>query len=125
MWIFARTPQTSGFISVVGLSPDGKDILKCKHIHNLAKELALSVSPKPDDSVSEYCGFRSDQAEEEAERPLVVFGKAYDVAAIGLGVAPTAPEGDVMLKWGSSFAAPYTYCISRPNLFGGKQLWLL
>jgi hypothetical protein len=27
----------------------------------------------------------------------------------------------VLMKW----TRPYTYCISRRNFFGGKQLWVL
>jgi hypothetical protein len=104
----ARRSPTNGFISVVGLSPDGKDVLQCGNLRTLVRRIAPE-EPKADDYLTKYCGFATPTGSEdpEMERPLVVYGPAYDVGAIGVGWGPIGRDGAPALMWGSSFAAPY------------------
>jgi hypothetical protein len=112
-WL-ARQSTTAGFLSVVGLSPRADDILRCKHIQNLVARLSqrgTDVSNTFTNQAIDEAGtcpvVRNDAATEEEDEPLVRYGPAFDVGAIGLAVGPTEVANKWAVMWGSSFAAPY------------------
>ena len=108
----SRSPTTAGFISVVGLGPSGKDVLKCKDLRSLAHELAPSLASQPM-AGGEPAYFAADcpmldaDGNQRDDNPIVLYGPAYDVEAIGMGGTSDGSSGNAFLTWGSSYAAPY------------------
>jgi hypothetical protein len=101
----ARDPVTAGFISVVALGPAGDDVLRCRDIRSLLNTVLRNnaLLGKP---ISDWCPAANSSDSTKDSEPLVKFGAAFDVAAIGLGVGPALDSDDAVVMWGSSFAAP-------------------
>jgi subtilisin family serine protease len=103
----ARQFETSGFISVVGLSPKGDDVLQCNDIQELlarSKEAGASFN---ETKIADFCPVSQGSATNVNQIPLVVDGTIFDVGAVGVGVGISEADNGPVIAWGSSFAAPY------------------
>ncbi len=106
----SRRSETAGFISVVGLAPEGKDILRCTHIQTLIQ--AWPGRTQSPEAISEFCPATVDGDRSAENEPLVLYGPAFDVGAVGIGIGSDGAGSGQVMMWGSSFAAPYVTALA-------------
>jgi hypothetical protein len=119
-WL-ARQSTTAGFVSVVGLSPDADDVLRCKHIQELIARLSQGKTDLNGTFITDSCPTLRTGGPSE-EKSFVKYGSAFDVGAIGLGVGPTEVPNTWAVMWGSSFAAPYVGALMADIVSKAKRM---